>query len=232
MIWQWSNFSTTVVISTCLQIRSVFFGKKFRWWSSGNIANVCLFFNRQDFMVIPFQAIEVYLDNVLPTDSEWTWDQIDKNENGILDQEEFAQEAIEAVKSTVLGSYFKAMVTGYHYDNTPFIQLTNRYGQVNFSIIHDRWMFLLIQSTIFRLAQWMLIFRNWSSKCLKRFQMCRWPNRLQMFQLCHRIRTRIIDLSDDSTSSYAQLMVIRALFFVLIYSILLFFFVFGLNDRW
>jgi len=28
------------------------------------------FIYRQDFMVIPFQAIEVYLDNVVPADSK------------------------------------------------------------------------------------------------------------------------------------------------------------------
>jgi hypothetical protein len=26
---------------------------------------------RQDFMVIPFQAVEVYLDNVVPADSKY-----------------------------------------------------------------------------------------------------------------------------------------------------------------
>jgi A-kinase anchor protein 1 len=66
---------------------------------------------RQDFMVIPFQAIEVYLDNVVPGEN----------------QEDFTSESIELVKTTVLGSSFKAMVTGYHYDNTPFIQLSRRY---------------------------------------------------------------------------------------------------------
>ena len=43
-----------------------------------------------------------------------------------LDQEDFIPEAIEAVKTMILGSPFKAMVTGYHYDNTPFIQLSRR----------------------------------------------------------------------------------------------------------
>jgi A-kinase anchor protein 1 len=67
---------------------------------------------RQDFMVIPFQAIEVYLDNVVPSDN----------------QEDFTSESIESVKTSILGSCYKAIVTGYHYDNTPFIQLTKRYG--------------------------------------------------------------------------------------------------------
>ncbi|CAF1310889.1 unnamed protein product [Adineta steineri] len=67
---------------------------------------------RQDFMIIPFQAVEVYLDNVVPADN----------------QEDFTPESIELVKTTILGSCFKAIVTGYHYDNTPFIQLTKRYG--------------------------------------------------------------------------------------------------------
>jgi A-kinase anchor protein 1 len=66
---------------------------------------------RQDFMVIPFQAVEVYLDNVVPADN----------------QEDFTPESIELVKTTILGSSFKAMVTGYHYDNTPFIQLSRRH---------------------------------------------------------------------------------------------------------
>ncbi|CAF0977011.1 unnamed protein product [Adineta steineri] len=66
---------------------------------------------RQDFMVIPFQAVEVYLDNVVPADN----------------QEDFTPESIELVKTTILGSCFKAMVTGYHYDNTPFIQLSRRF---------------------------------------------------------------------------------------------------------
>jgi hypothetical protein len=48
----------------------------------------------------------------------------------ILDQEDFTPESIELVKSTILGSCFHATVTGYHYDNTPFIQLTKRYGRV------------------------------------------------------------------------------------------------------
>ncbi|CAF1129760.1 unnamed protein product [Adineta ricciae] len=65
---------------------------------------------RQDFMVIPFQAAEVYLDSVVPPDN----------------QEDFTPESIELVKPTVLGSCFKALVTGYHYDNTPFIQLSKR----------------------------------------------------------------------------------------------------------
>jgi hypothetical protein len=47
-----------------------------------------------------------------------------------LDQEDFTSEAIEIVKSTVLGACFHATVTGYHYDNTAFIQLTKRYGRV------------------------------------------------------------------------------------------------------
>ncbi|CAF1057495.1 unnamed protein product [Rotaria sordida] len=67
---------------------------------------------RQDFMIIPFQAVEVYLDNVVPADN----------------QEDFTSESIESVKTTILGSCFKAIVTGYHYDNTPFIQLTKRHG--------------------------------------------------------------------------------------------------------
>jgi hypothetical protein len=48
-----------------------------------------------------------------------------------LGQEDFTQESIELVKTTILGSCFKAMVTGYHYDNTPFIQLSRRYDFVN-----------------------------------------------------------------------------------------------------
>jgi len=67
---------------------------------------------RQDFLVIPFQAVEVYLDNVVPGDN----------------QEDFTLESIESVKTIILGSCFKAIVNGYHYDNTPFIQLTKRYG--------------------------------------------------------------------------------------------------------
>ncbi|CAF0954820.1 unnamed protein product [Adineta ricciae] len=67
---------------------------------------------RQDFMIIPFQAAEVYLDNVVPPDN----------------QEDFTPESIELVKPIILGSSFKAIVTGYHYDNTPFIQLTKRHG--------------------------------------------------------------------------------------------------------
>ncbi|CAF3683146.1 unnamed protein product, partial [Rotaria sordida] len=43
-------------------------------------------------------------------------------------QEDFTSESIESVKTTILGSCFKAIVTGYHYDNTPFIQLTKRHG--------------------------------------------------------------------------------------------------------
>lgn len=43
-----------------------------------------------------------------------------------LDQEDFTSESIELVKSSILGSTFKAMITGYHYDNTPFIQLSRR----------------------------------------------------------------------------------------------------------
>lgn len=70
----------------------------------------CLRVLRQDFMVIPFQACEVYLDNVVPADN----------------QEDFTSESIELVKSSILGSTFKAMITGYHYDNTPFIQLSRR----------------------------------------------------------------------------------------------------------
>jgi hypothetical protein len=48
----------------------------------------------------------------------------------ILDQEDFTPESIESVKGIILGSCFKAIVNGYHYDNTPFIQLTKRYGHV------------------------------------------------------------------------------------------------------
>ncbi|CAF1989454.1 unnamed protein product [Rotaria magnacalcarata] len=66
---------------------------------------------RQDFMVIPFQGVEVYLDNVVPAEN----------------QEDFTPESTELVKPTILGSTFKAMITGYHYDNTPFIQLSRRY---------------------------------------------------------------------------------------------------------
>jgi len=51
-----------------------------------------------------------------------------------LDQEDFTSESIELVKSTILGSNLKAMVTGYHYDNTPFIQLSRRYDFVNIYI--------------------------------------------------------------------------------------------------
>jgi len=51
-----------------------------------------------------------------------------------LDQEDFTPESIELVKKTILGSIFKAMVTGYHYDNTPFIQLSKRYDFVNIHI--------------------------------------------------------------------------------------------------
>ena len=43
-----------------------------------------------------------------------------------LGQEDFTPESIELVKTSILGSSFKAMVTGYHYDNTPFIQLSKR----------------------------------------------------------------------------------------------------------
>lgn len=43
-----------------------------------------------------------------------------------LDQEDFSPESIELAKPMLLGSSFKAMVTGYHYDNTPFIQLSRR----------------------------------------------------------------------------------------------------------
>jgi hypothetical protein len=49
----------------------------------------------------------------------------------ILDQEDFTSESIELVKTTILGSSFKAMVTGYHYDNTPFIQLSRRHDFVS-----------------------------------------------------------------------------------------------------
>ncbi len=48
-----------------------------------------------------------------------------------IDQEDFTSESIESVKSTILGASFHATVTGYHYDNTPFIQLTKRYGRVD-----------------------------------------------------------------------------------------------------
>lgn len=47
-----------------------------------------------------------------------------------LDQEEFTIEANEAIKAMLLGSSFKAIVTGYHYDNTPFVQLAPAYGPV------------------------------------------------------------------------------------------------------
>jgi len=30
----------------------------------------------------------------------------------------------------IIGGCFHATVTGYHYDNTPFIQLTKRHGRV------------------------------------------------------------------------------------------------------
>ncbi len=88
------------------------------------------FICRQDFMVIPFQAVEVYLDNVVPAESEWSWKKLIWIVVMNLDQEDFTSEAIEIVKSTVLGACFHATVTGYHYDNTAFIQLTKRYGRV------------------------------------------------------------------------------------------------------
>ena len=47
-----------------------------------------------------------------------------------IDQEEFSTESIEAIKSVLLGSCFHATVSGYHYDNIPFVQLTKRYGRV------------------------------------------------------------------------------------------------------
>ena len=50
-------------------VRYVFSGKK----PSSIIIKYRMFFFggfRQDFMVIPFQAIEVYLDNVVPIDSK------------------------------------------------------------------------------------------------------------------------------------------------------------------
>lgn len=77
-------------------------------------------------MVIPFQAIEVYLDNVVPVESKSMKKLRSRDSSSCLDQEEFTPEAIEGVKEMILGSPFKAMVTGYHYDNTPFIQLSRR----------------------------------------------------------------------------------------------------------
>lgn len=50
----------------CMQVVYVFFGKFQRIRLTNN--QRYLFF-RQDFMVIPFQACEVYLDNVVPADS-------------------------------------------------------------------------------------------------------------------------------------------------------------------
>jgi len=58
-----------------------------------------------------------------------------------LDQEDFTPESIELVKATILGSCFKAIVTGYHYDNTPFIQLTKRFGHV---IIYKKGKYIFI----------------------------------------------------------------------------------------
>ena len=57
----------------------------------------------------------------------------EKNRHLLLwvDQEDFTPDSIELVKTTILGSSFKAMVTGYHYDNTPFIQLSKRYDFVS-----------------------------------------------------------------------------------------------------
>ncbi|CAF0811004.1 unnamed protein product [Didymodactylos carnosus] len=63
---------------------------------------------RQDFMFIPFQAAEVYLDSVLPVDG----------------QDDFLPEQINAVKSSISGNVLKALITGYHYDGLAFIQLT------------------------------------------------------------------------------------------------------------
>ena len=88
---------------------------------------------RQDFMVIPFQAVEVYLDNVVPSDSKCIELDSERRQSplALVDQEEFTSESIEAVKNMLLGFCFKAIVTGYHYDSNPFVQLTNRYGHVN-----------------------------------------------------------------------------------------------------
>jgi len=80
---------------------------------------------RQDFMIIPFQAVEAFLDNVVPVDN----------------QEEFTSESNELVKSLIIGGCFHATVTGYHYDNTPFIQLTKRHGR-------SRWVNVEIQKLI------------------------------------------------------------------------------------
>ena len=68
MTWQWSNSWIMEGISTFRPTRCVFCGKTKK--------NRCEFRTtrsafRQDFMIIPFQAVEVYLDNVVPADSEW-----------------------------------------------------------------------------------------------------------------------------------------------------------------
>ncbi len=74
----------------------------------------------------------------------------------ILDQEDFTSESIELVKTTILGSSFKAMVTGYHYDNTPFIQLSRRHDFVSKITWFKIWKIL------FSNVWWILIYKKWS----------------------------------------------------------------------
>ena len=59
-------------------------------------------------------------------------------------QEEFTTESIESVKSILLGACFHATVTGYHFDNIPFVQLTKRYGRVISSSIEISQRFSLL----------------------------------------------------------------------------------------
>jgi hypothetical protein len=55
-----------VAIFTCLQVLYGFSGRLVEIFNNIKVD----LYSRQDFLVIPFQAVEVYLDNVVPTDSK------------------------------------------------------------------------------------------------------------------------------------------------------------------
>ena len=80
-----------------------------------------------------------------------------------LDQEDFNDESIEAVKTIIYGSTFKAMVTGYHYDNTPFIQLSRRNDFVSsVNDGRDTGSTFVVVSFFSSNVWWTSISKNWS----------------------------------------------------------------------
>lgn len=206
-------------------------------------------------MVIPFQAIEVYLDNVVPIDSKSSSvdalaspsntdrqivvssyiDSFEEREElvrrfherlayyadqsglhlfGInrrwhLDQEDFNDESIEAVKAIIYGSTFKAMVTGYHYDNTPFIQLSRRNDFVSSEDDWDRGGSTFVVAFFFSSnVWWTSISKNWSisinqhrsaTEPLRIFHR-RWISRSNPYRMSRHYRRRRIRIVEPFSS--------------------------------